>query len=230
VIRTLKEGALPAAAAPAPAAGASGKAPTGQAPVLQAIGGGGRAATAAAMRPDEAPAPEPDPAQAMVADPSPEPPPWEDDGAVTAHDPATFQAVIDLADALREGRLFAALRNNLHLVHFEPGRIEFRPGEKAPADLAHVLTRFLNTHTVRRWVVTVSREAGAPTLQQQAATDAEAANARAAGHPLVKSVMEVFPGASIAAVRSLAPPPEKLGGDTEDDAPPPMGDDIPDEV
>ena len=30
--------------------------------------------------------------------------------------------------------------------------------------------------------------------------------------------MEAFPGASISAVRSLAPPPEKLGGDGETDA------------
>jgi DNA polymerase-3 subunit gamma/tau len=160
-----------------------------------------------------------------AAEPAPqaEPPPWEDDGAVTLHDPATFQAVIDLADALREVQLYANLRNNVHLVHFESGRIEFRPGEKAPSDLAHALSRFLNTHTERRWVVSVSREAGAPTVQQQAAADAEAAKAKAADHPLVRSVMEAFPGASIAAVRSLAPPPDKLGGDV-DDAPPPAED------
>ena len=246
LIKTLRDGgaataagaaAVTSAAAPAPSAmarppaggadkPASGPPPTVAAqvpslpaPSLQAIGGG-RVALATALLADESPAPEP--LAAPRADNEPPPPelaPWDDDGAVTLHDPATFQAVIDLADALREVQLYANLRNNVHLVGFEPGRIEFRPAERAPADLAHALSRFLNAHTVRRWVVTVSRETGAPTLQQQAAANAEAAKAKAASHPLVRSVMEAFPGASIAAVRSLAPPPEKLGGDADDGPP-----------
>jgi len=244
LIKTLRDSAAATAASPATAAAPSAAAPSAmtpppasttgkaagspsptvaaQAPSLQAIGGGRSAtATAKALLADESPAPEPVAAPRADNEPPPlELAPWDDDGAVTLHDPATFQAVIDLADALREVQLYANLRNNVHLVGFEPGRIEFRPAERAPADLAHALSRFLNAHTVRRWVVTVSREAGAPTLQQQAAANAEAAKAKAASHPLVRSVMEAFPGASIAAVRSLAPPPEKLGGDADDEPPP----------
>jgi DNA polymerase-3 subunit gamma/tau len=208
------------ATAPPPARGATGNVPAAHAPVRQAIGGGARPVVA--LLPDDSPISEPAPLQVAATGPAPvpEPPPWEDDGAVTMHDPATFQAVIDLADALREVQIYANLRNNVHLVRFEPGHIEFRPTERAPADLAPGLSRFLNTHTVRRWVVSVSREPGAATLQQQAEANAAEAKAKAADHPLVRSVMEAFPGASIAAVRSLAPPPEKLGEDI-DDAPPP---------
>ena len=77
--------------------------------------------------------------------------------------------------------LHANLFNNLHLVRFEPGRIEFRPGDHAPSELAHDLSKFLNENTQRRWVVTVSGEAGEPTLRQRDEARAAAAKAKAAG-------------------------------------------------
>ncbi len=115
-------------------------------------------------------------------------------------DPASFAEVVALADDKREAMLSANLHNNVHLVDFAPGRIEFQPGERAPSDLAHRLSRFLNDNTARRWVVTVARQAGQPTLQQQADGDVAAAKAEVASHPLVKAVMETFPGATIEAV------------------------------
>ena len=40
----------------------------------------------------------------------------------------------------------------LHLVRFEPGKIEFHPADHAPESLAHDLSRFLNAQTGRRWM------------------------------------------------------------------------------
>ena len=108
-----------------------------------------------------------------------------------------------LADDKREAMLRANLYNNVHLVDFAPGRIEFHPGDRAPSDLAHRLSRFLNDNTARRWVVTVASQAGQPTLQQQADGDVAAAKAEVASHPLVKAVMETFPGATIGAVKKV---------------------------
>ena len=115
-------------------------------------------------------------------------------------DPASFADVMALADDKREAILCADLHNNVHLVDFAPGRIEFQPGERAPSDLAHRLSQFLNDNTARRWVVTVARQAGQPTVQQQADGDVADAKAEVASHPLVKAVMETFPGATIGAV------------------------------
>jgi DNA polymerase-3 subunit gamma/tau len=115
-------------------------------------------------------------------------------------DPASFAEVVALADGKREAMLRANLYNNVHLVGFSPGRIEFHPGDHAPSDLAHRLSRFLNDNTARRWVVTVASQAGQPTLHQQAAA---AAKAEVATHPLVKAVMETFPGATIGAVNKI---------------------------
>ena len=128
-----------------------------------------------------------------------------DETGPTKPDPANFVEVVALAEALREALLHSALRNNVHLVHFEPGRIEFRPDEHASRDLANELSRLLNEATDRRWVVTVSSEAGAQTLRQQAEAADAVAHARAQDHPLVKAALDTFPGARITSVRPLAP-------------------------
>jgi DNA polymerase-3 subunit gamma/tau len=137
-------------------------------------------------------------------------------------DPVGFAEVVALALAEKEMILHANLMSNLHLVRFEPGRIEFRPGEHAPGELAHDLNRFLNARTARRWVVTVSGEAGQPTLRQQDEASEASRRSQAAQHPLVKAVMETFPGAEIEAVRPAGGAVPAPGGGFEAafDAPP----------
>ena len=111
--------------------------------------------------------------------------------------PATFTDVVALTAERKEARLHANLISNLHLVSFEPGRIEFHPGDHAPPDLAGQLTTFLNETTDRRWVVTVSGDPGRATINQQKQAEDAQARAEAAEHPLVKAVLDTFPGATI---------------------------------
>jgi DNA polymerase-3 subunit gamma/tau len=134
-------------------------------------------------------------------------------------DPQSFEAVVALVGAHREGLLQAKLMSAVHLVHFEPGRIELRLAESAPDDLPRQLSRFLNEHTRRRWLVTVSRMEGEATLlEQREAADAKQL-ARAADHAVVRAVLDVFPGASIVAVRDLAAPLEQVAdGEAEDES------------
>lgn len=117
----------------------------------------------------------------------------------------SFDDVIRLTETLRAQQLRANLINNVHLVRFEPGRIEFRPGDHAEPELAHQLSRFLNEHTGRRWMVSVSHDPGQPTLHQQ--TQAVEAKRRqdVSRHPLAQAILASFPGAEIAQVRSLTP-------------------------
>ena len=51
--------------------------------------------------------------------------------------------------------------------------------------------------TDRRWVVTVSSNPGRATINQQKQTEDAQARAEAAEHPLVKAVLDTFPGAII---------------------------------
>ncbi|MCP5367214.1 MAG: DNA polymerase III subunit gamma/tau [Hyphomicrobiales bacterium] len=161
-----------------------------------------RAALAAPAREpmqDMAPPMEAEAAPAM--EPWEDVPPWDEEAApaeaAPLSDPASFADVVALAEDRREAILHANLFNNVHLVRFEPGKIEFHPADHAPDSLAHDLSRFLNAHTARRWMVTVSREPGQPTLHQQRDAREAEVRARAARHPLVRGVLDAFPGAVV---------------------------------
>jgi DNA polymerase-3 subunit gamma/tau len=95
------------------------------------------------------------------------------------------------------------------------GRIDFRPSDKAPSNLATRVAAALNEWTGKRWLVSVSTDHGAPTLKEQAAKMAADQRAEAALHPLVKAVQAAFPGASIDEVRDLAQPAEEAAGAPE---------------
>ncbi|MCC7017052.1 MAG: DNA polymerase III subunit gamma/tau [Rhodospirillales bacterium] len=118
----------------------------------------------------------------------------------------TFGQVAELARARKEGRLASHLSRDVHLVRFEPGRIEFRPGEHAPDDLAQQLSRFLKRETARTWLVGVSAAAGARTLAEENAAARAALRAELAEHPFVKAVQAAFPGAKIEDVRAPKAP------------------------
>ena len=115
----------------------------------------------------------------------------------------TYADIVALAGQEREMVLKAHLEYDIHVVEFEPGRIEFRPTETAPPDLAGRLTSFLNGQTNRRWVVTVSQETGDPTIAEHRAAAQRDLENEAAGHPLVKSVLDTFPGAKLTTVTPI---------------------------
>jgi DNA polymerase-3 subunit gamma/tau len=129
--------------------------------------------------------------------------------------PDNFAAVAQLFADKREAILHAHIRNNLHLVRFDMGRIEVRPTEHAPPNLTNRMGELLTKWTGRRWVVSVSREEGAQTLGQAAAREVERILSEAAAHPLVKAALETFPGAAIEAVRDLGPPGGRPEGGAE---------------
>ena len=117
--------------------------------------------------------------------------------------PQSFAEVVALFDKHREALISSHLKEHVHLVAFEPGRIEFRPAAGAPDNLANRLSELLIEWTGVRWLIARSRveDAGAPTLAQEEARRAGALRHEVAAHPLVQAVLETFPGATIAAVR-----------------------------
>jgi DNA polymerase-3 subunit gamma/tau len=102
------------------------------------------------------------------------------------------------------------VENDMHLVSLEPGRIEFRPSLRAPRTLAADLAQKLRDWTGIRWVVTVAREGGAATLGDSKKAVQAAKLEAVAQDPIVRAVLDRFPGSEIVHVR------EKL----EDDVPP----------
>ncbi len=131
---------------------------------------------------------------------------------------ASLADVAAMAEETRDAMLYYNLRENVHEVSFEAGRIEIRPNDDAPRDLAQELGKKLQEWTGDRWVVTINSEAaGAPTLAEQSRFAAAKVKADAAAHPLVKAVLETFPGAEITDVRNLDQSGEMNPQDGEDD-------------
>ena len=123
--------------------------------------------------------------------------------ALDAAMPASFDAVVALCAEKREPALRAQLMSAVHLVKFEPGRIELRPSPQAPSDLAQKLAGKLLEWTGKRWFITLVATGGAATIKEQneKATNARLDGARA--HPLIKEVLKTLPGATIDSVRVL---------------------------
>jgi DNA polymerase-3 subunit gamma/tau len=129
--------------------------------------------------------------------------------------PQSFGDVVALFQAKREAILAAHLQSDVHLVQFEVGRIDFRPSDKAPSNLATRVAASLNEWTGKRWLVSVSTHEGQQTLKEQEALKRQEKHAEAAAHPLVKAVQSAFPGASIDEVRDLVQPAEAPAGELE---------------
>jgi DNA polymerase-3 subunit gamma/tau len=114
---------------------------------------------------------------------------------------ASFRDVVALAGAQRQATLHAHLLHSVHLVRFAPPVIELRPEPEAPRDLAAKLAALLGEATGTRWTIALSSEAGEPTLAEQGQAAEQARRSAAAEHPLVRAILEAFPGARIEAVR-----------------------------
>jgi DNA polymerase-3 subunit gamma/tau len=199
LVKTLTATGALAPAQPA----ASGAAPAANQTVTAPQPGRSRAVVNGADA-DGPPDPAPNALPEMI-DPAPNAAPDPIAPDTTAHaDPADFEALVGLFRDRREGVLHAHLMRDVHLVHFERGRLEFQPGPDAPRDLAARLTRCLNEWTGRRWMVSVTSDPGAPSLAQDREAEEAARIAKVAENPLVRAVLDGFPGAKIAAVRDLA--------------------------
>jgi DNA polymerase III subunit gamma/tau len=186
LVRRLTEGNSAAAPGPAP-----GPRPNGD---------GGRGAPASAPRLQTQQQIAPQPTQQMAPSPVPRTAPQ-----AALPQPQSFGDVVALFHAKREAILAAHLQSDVHLVQFEVGRIDFRPGERAPSNLPNRVAACLADWTGKRWLVSVSAQTGEKTLKEQAADLAREQREEAAQHPLIQAVLKAFPGATIDEVRNLAP-------------------------
>jgi len=113
----------------------------------------------------------------------------------------TLEDVVALCEPRSELRV--NLEHNVHLVRLEPGLIEIRPTPRAPRTLASDLQIKLRAATGQPWMVSIAREGGAPTLVEQKQAAKVARFEAVAQEPLVRAVLDRFPGAEIVAVRDV---------------------------
>ena len=169
---------------------APGPAPRTNSAASVGMSGGPAAALA---EPSAAPETAPD----IATEPAPEP---------QTPTPQSFLDVVALFEEKREVGIRSELLNNVHLVRFEPGRIELRLREHAPRDLANRTATLLTEWTGERWLVSISQEPGDATLAEQEAAAQQRLLDAAEALPLVQAVKSAFPGATIRKVVSRADP------------------------
>jgi DNA polymerase-3 subunit gamma/tau len=117
---------------------------------------------------------------------------------------ASFRDVTALVAERREAMLHAHLIHSVHLVRFAPPVIELRPQPEAPKDLAARLGKLLTEATGTRWTIALSTAEGEPTVAEQGSAADAARRLAAADHPLVRAIMDAFPGARIDTVHDTA--------------------------
>jgi len=160
---------------------------------LKTLQSGGAVAAAPKSAPASTPPQAPRAAVGMSSAPAPQSRPIPEPVAAQPAEVlalSSFADVVALFERKREVTLAAQLARGVRLVRFEDGRIEFNPERGAPGDLAGQVGKLLTQWTGRRWIASVVNAAGEKTLHEQAEDKAKA-------EPLIKSLLEAFPGAKI---------------------------------
>ena len=187
-------GKTPAAAAPTNAAAAPAPAePAGNAPQM-AMAAGGEAMPASV--PEAAPVPTPVPA--TEADPASPP------------QPSSLLEISELAEEHGDPMLAAHLRNHVRLVRMQPGLLDICLTDGAPDSLAGDMARRLSDWTGQRWMVSLSDGPGGQTIAEERRAAKQRQIDIIAEAPLVKSIAETFPGATIESVTPTEQQDEEL--------------------
>jgi DNA polymerase-3 subunit gamma/tau len=133
---------------------------------------------------------------------------------------SSYKELIALAQAKRDVLVKLALEGSMRPVSFEQGRIEVALADGVDPGIIATLSARLQLWTGQRWLVNVSsKPPEGLTLKQEKQQRVEAAHAAAHDDPLVKAILETFPGAklvnvkvrddAVAAEPDLPPPPQE---------------------
>lgn len=160
-----------------------------------------------------------------MSSPQPAPPPPAPAPEATQPMPRDFEALVALFKGKKEMVLHAHLANDVGLVDYAPGRLRYRRGPRAPDGLENRLRRMLDDWTGERWSVeAVDGDEAAPSLREQREEREATERRQATDHPAVQAALEMFPGATVEAVRSvesapiLGEAPQEPPTDPEDDS------------
>ena len=124
----------------------------------------------------------------------------EDPDALTRF--PTFNHVVDLIRANRDMKLVVEVEDGVRLVSYQPGRIEFEPGPKAPRDLPQRLGQRLQSWTGVRWAISITSDGGAPSITESRNAEADALKSAAAEHETVAAILAAFPGGKIGELKT----------------------------
>ena len=150
-----------------------------------------------------------EPAVMHEAAPEPSPEPANQPAPVATSDPlarpASWREIAALAEEQREPILSAWLRTEVRPIRVAPGAVEINCGSSPDSKMLALLQERLEQWTGERWMVALSEEGVEPTLDEQDRAAREAADRAAMDHPLVRQVLDAFPGARVRKVHRRTP-------------------------
>ena len=117
----------------------------------------------------------------------------------------SIQDIAELCTKNRDPVMKAKVRNFVHFVKVEPGRLDIRLKEGAPPALPGELGVKLKEWTGIHWLVSLSRDAGQPTLVESEESAHKERLSDAKQDPDIMAIMKAFPGSRVTDVR-IRPP------------------------
>ncbi|WP_412050711.1 DNA polymerase III subunit gamma/tau [Hoeflea sp. Naph1] len=114
---------------------------------------------------------------------------------------SSLEDMVALAEQHRDIAMKVQIRTGVRLVRIVPGRLEISLAPDASPTLPGELTKKLADWTGAKWVVSLSREEGAPTISEREVAKREALVSDARQDPDIAAILSRFPGAKITDVR-----------------------------
>lgn len=111
--------------------------------------------------------------------------------------PQTFENLLELVSQKREALLLTILKQDIHILDYQPGFITLYLTEEVPKDFMQNFKNSLKEWTKWDWQITVSKTPGAGSLHHLEETKEKAKLENLKKQPLVKEALKVFPGAEI---------------------------------
>jgi DNA polymerase-3 subunit gamma/tau len=111
--------------------------------------------------------------------------------------PSSFSGLLEILQSAKEPILYSNILQDVHLVSYAPGSLTIRLADSASKTLPNQLRQVLERMTGKPWIIYVVTEGGDPTLAQQQKAAHEAQVKISQDHPLVQSLVEGFPGATV---------------------------------
>ena len=133
----------------------------------------------------------------QVSDPAP----IQEQGYIQA--PNTFEDLVKLFEQQGDPEIAYQLNDNVHLVSYDVGRIDIRPNDRVPKNLASRMSAELQKWTGKNWIISLSQQTGEDTLYQKDLAEQEVLKQMVLDNELVKSVLETFDNADISDIRRL---------------------------
>ena len=175
---------------------ASGPVATAPVPRGNGGGGGGGGASASAAQAVRSQRPEPARFEEPAAAPAPQPRP------TASASPQSYAELVELAGTKRDLLVQHALKSNLRPISFAEGHIEVALVEGADPNVIQTLSARLKLWTGTNWMISVGTSTAelVPSIREIETQKTEDQKAAAHDDPLVRAILETFPGARVSNV------------------------------